>query len=263
MFQALIVTLSFFLTGLCLAGDIVERNFTSGGYQIQVEEMSHFSYPFVTVDADKLLLMTHNSEYWDNKHITWAGTTQLIQYFRSNRLPLYYLADIQDRSQQNSLAKMTTSYFPPGVEKQDIYPYQGDSHRLVMKGHHVVIAGGNFTICACNTVRSIIALSESKQILNIHYAMNAIYEGRKGRQLTLQNISDELSDQDFLNYLVNEYLTEDTLPCKEPTLKALDRDFTYQIYRDGKWLGQLANGKTVVNLFFASSEQIIRQLSAP
>ncbi len=242
--------------------EIIEGNFQSGGHQFQFEGISSFPYPLLKMGTEPLLLITHSSTYWDRNHITWAGIEELVRYFRARSLPLKYLAAIEERSFHNDTAlKLANLYFPPGITADDIYPYQGDSHRIITSGQHVVIAGGNFTICACNTARAIIALSEALEPLQIHYAMAAIYEGQMGIQLTLKKISEHLDNASFLRYLQAQYFNDDTLPCKEPSLYSLDRKFSYEIYRSGQWVGRHGQGLTSVVLHFEDGQETLRQLS--
>lgn len=243
------------LVQIANAGEVVEQVFESGGHQFKVEFMNSFPYPPRVIEQAQLLLVTHNSQYWDNKRITWSGTEQLVKYFTSKGMPYLYMADIQDRAQ-----KLTPNYFPAGVTEKNIYPFQGDSHRIVMRGTDIVIAGGNFTICACQTARAVIALSENKNRLNVHYAMDAIYEGQLGFQLTLAQISEKLSDEAFIAYLNTEYFNQDTLPCTESMLQALDRKFNYKIYRNGKFLGNIGSLGQTVNLHFSSTQGVIQSL---
>lgn len=240
---------------LSLAGEVVEQTFNSGGHSFKVEFMDSFLYPNKLIDQSQLLLVTHNSKYWDNQQLTWSGTEELVRYFVGRNLPYLYMADIQDRGQ-----KLTPNYFPKGVSEKNIYPFQGDSHRIVMRGNDIVIAGGNFTICACQTARSAIALSESKAVLNVHYAMDAIYEGQLGFQLTLAQISEKLSDDEFMSYLKTDYFNQDTLPCAESMLQALDRKFNYQIYRNNRLIGKVGSDGQTVILNFSSSKSVIESL---
>lgn len=239
------------------AGEVVEKIFNSGGNRFKVEFMDSFPYPSRTFEQSQLLLITHNSHYWDNQRLTWGSSEELVQYFSSKNLPYLYMADIQDRSQ-----KLTPNYFPKGVTADNLYPFQGDSHRIVMRGSDVVIAGGNFTICACQTARSVIALSETKGVLNIHYAMDAIYEGQLGFQLTLAQISEKLADQAFIDYLKMDYFNQDTLPCVESMLQALDRKFNYEIYRNNKLIGKIGSDGQAVRLNFSSSHDVIQALKS-
>lgn len=242
--------------------ELSEGHFESGGHQFHFEGISNFQYPFLRLGPEPLLLITHSSAYWDRGHVTWAGIEDLVRFFRNRGLPLKYMAAIEERSFNNDTAlKLANLYFPPGITSDDIYPYQGDSHRIITVGQHVVIAGGNFTICACNTVRSIIALSEAYEPLHLHFAMDAIYEGRMGVQLTLQQISETLDNASFLRYLKAQYFNDDTLPCKDPSLYALDRQFSYRIYRRGQWIGDQGQGSTKVILHFEDTKETLRQLS--
>lgn len=253
--KSLLLLFIFICGQSAFAGKVVEQTFTSGGHRFHVEFMDSFPYPFVTFDQQQLLLITHNSKYWDSQKKTWSGTEELVNYFSLSKLPYVYMADIQDRAQ-----KLTPNYFPKGVSAENLYPFQGDSHRIVFKGHDVVIAGGNFTICACQTARSVIALSETKEILNIHYAMNAIYEGQLGVFLTLEQISDKYSDDEFIAYLKTDYFNVDSLPCAESMMRALDRKFNYEIYRNNKLIGKLGSAGKTVRLNFSSSRDIVEAL---
>ena len=264
MLRVIIISLSCLWT-VCLPiqvhAEVIEGKFESGGHQFQYEGLSNLKYPFLRLSDEPLLLITHSSQYWDARHITWPGITLLVSFFRNHNLPLKYMAAIEERGAINDMAsKLANLYFPPGVTTQDIYPYQGDSHRIITLGQHIVIAGGNFTICACNTARSAIALSETLKPLHIHYAMDAIYEGQMGVQLKLLEISNRLDDVAFLRYLQDQYFNQDTLPCKEPSLYALDRQFSYEIYRSGKWIGRYGQGLTPVVLHFENSQETLRQL---
>lgn len=238
-----------------LAGEIVEENFVTGNYHFSVEVMSNLPYPFVSVETKKVLLITHNSAYWDNNKITWSGTEKLVQHFKTINQPYYYLADIVDRSQSSN-----PQYFPRGISAKNLYPYQGDSHRIVFQGSDAVIAGGNFTICACQTARSLIGLSQNQDTLNIYYVVDAIYEGHSGGAVTLEKLTAAMSDAELLDYLTKNYFNEDTLPCPESFFKALDRSFKYQIYRNNKFIGNFGQGKTPVSLHFLSSEAVILRL---
>lgn len=244
-----------FCIQFALAGEVVEKTFVSGGHQFKVEYMDSLPYPQMTVQDPQLLLITHNSKYWDIQKQTWAGTEALIKYFASKNLSYFYMADIQDRGQ-----KLTPDYFPRGVSTDKLYPFQGDSHRIVMQGSDVVIAGGNFTICACQTARSVIALSESKTQLSIHYAMDAIYEGQQGFQITLSEMSAKLSDVEFMAYLKTDYFNQDTLPCAESLLQALDRKFKYEIYRNNKLIGVVGSLGESVKLNFSTSQEVVDTL---
>lgn len=249
------ILIIFMFVQISTAGEVVVQTFNSGGHSFKVEFMDSFPYPAMTIEQSQLLLVTHNSQYWDNHRRTWNGTEELVQYFASKNLPYLYMADLQDRSQ-----KLTPNYFPKGVTANNLYPFQGDSHRIVMRGNDVVIAGGNFTICACQTARSIIALSENKGVLNVHYAMDAIYEGQLGFQLTLAQISEKLSDEAFIAYLKTDYFNQDTLPCAESLLQALNRKFNYQIYRNNKLIGNIGSVGQAVRLNFSSSHDVVQSL---
>ena len=50
-------------------------------------------------------------------------------------------------------------------------------------------------------------------------------------------------------------------PCKDPSLYALDRQFNYEIYRLGQWVGRYGEGATTVILHFEDSQETLRQLS--
>ncbi len=255
--KTLALLITFMFVQISSAGEVVEQIFNSGGRSFKVEVMDSFSYPSRVFEQSQLLLVTHNSHYWDNQHQTWSGTEKLVQYFASKNLPYLYMADLQDRSQ-----KLTANYFPKGVTADNLYPFQGDSHRIVMRGNDVVIAGGNFTICACQTARAVIALSETKGVLNVHYPMDAIYEGQLGFQLTLSQISEKLSDDAFIKYLKTDYFNQDTLPCVESMLQALDRKFNYEIYRNSKLIGKIGSEGQAVRLNFSSSHDVIQTLKS-
>ncbi len=243
------------------AADLMEGVFESGGNQFYYEGISTFKYPFLKLTPHPTLLITHASHYWDTKHHTWPAIESLVKTFRNQKLPIKYLAAIEERSFVNHVdLKLTGLYFPPGINQDDLYPFQGDSHRMIATGQHLVIAGGNFTICACSTVRSIIALSESPAPLQIHFAMDAIYEGQNGVLLTLKEISERLDDEAFIKYLKLEYFNQDTLPCKEPSLFALHRQFSYEIYRSQKLIGRFNGGPNLVILHFEDSLETLRQL---
>lgn len=240
--------------------EIVEGSFQSGGKTFTFEGVSTFKYPFLKLEKKPVLLVTHSSFYWDRNHATWPATESLVSGFKKSKLPVKYLAAIEERSDANdTMLKLENKYFPKGISKTDLHPFQGDSHRIVVTGSNVVIAGGNFTICACNTVRSIIALAESVLPLHIHYAMDAIYEGQDGKLLLLQEISSKLNDVEFLNYLVENYFHEDTLPCKEASLFTKQK-FSYDIYRDKKFIGHIGGKDNRVVLSFDTSAGIIQQL---
>ncbi len=273
MLRVIIISLSFLWTIYSPAiaqAELIEGTFESGGHHFHFEGLSNLKYPFLRMTAEPLLLITHASYYWDHGHLTWPGIGVLVNYFRARDLPLKYLAAIEERSLTSDVAlKLAQLYFPPGLGAEDIYPYQGDSHRIITLGQHVVIAGGNFTICACNTARSVMALSEGPEPLHIHYAMDAIYEGQMGIQLTLAELSDRLNDANFMAYLKDQYFNpepketdalQDTLPCRDPHLFALDRKFKYLIYRQGHRIGQFGQGETQLILHFESAAETVRQL---
>lgn len=246
------------------ASELIEGDFESGGHQFHYEGLSNMKYPFLKLQKKPLLLVTHSSIYWDGDHRTWRGTGALVAAFRANNFPVKYLAVIEERSPRVSPElKAQGLYFPPGILAADLYPFQGDSHRIITTGTHVVIAGGNFTICACSTVRSVIALSESPQALNIHYAMDAIYEGEKGVFSTLQEISERMDDPQFFKYLRDQYFNADALPCHQASLKTLNRKFNYDIFRGGRLIGRYGKGATHVILHFRSSAETLNDLDLP
>ena len=265
MLRVIIINLALISTLLSFAvnaGELIEGNFESGGHQFSFEGISNFKYPFLKLNPEPALIVTHASSYWDPMHYTWPAIKILVSSFRKNKLSLKYMAAIEERSQANAAdLKAANTYFPPGINSDDLYPFQGDSHRMIATGHHVVIAGGNFTICACGTVRSIIALSEAKGPLNIHYAMDGIYEGEKGKVYTLLEISKRYDDANFLKYLDESYFNEDSLPCKEASLFALDRKFSYEIYRGKKRIGHRGKSKDLVILRFETSSEILKELN--
>ena len=243
------------------SAELIKGSFVSAGHQFQFDGLANLKYPFLKINNDLLLLITHSSHFWDAGQITWPGTNLIVNSFRSHNLPLKYLAAIEERVRSSDVAaKLAQTYYPPGISVKDIYPYQGDSHRIITTGQHIVIAGGNFTLCACNTVRSAIALSETHDPLHIHYAMDAIYEGQLGMQMTLLEISNRLDDAAFLRYLQEQYFNADTLPCKQPSLYALDRQFSYEIFRSGKSIGRSGPGLIPVVLHFENTQETLRQL---
>ncbi len=269
MLRVIIISL-FFISSVLFstvnAAELIEGVFESGGHKFSFEGVSIFKYPFLVLDKKPTLLVTHSSIYWDQNHATWPGTEALIEAFKKNNLTYKYLAAIEERSTISDAAlKSENKYFPGGITVGDLYPFQGDSHRMIATHSDIVISGGNFTICACSTVRSIIALAETTEPLRIHFAMDAIYEGQNGKLLRLSEISDRYNDQEFLNYLRENYFNEDTLPCKEASLFALDRKFSYDVYRNKKFLGHLfshlGGSDNRVVLDFKSSAEIIQQIS--
>lgn len=233
-----------------------ETEFTSGGHKFKAEGMSNFKYPFVVIPDQHLLLVTHASTYWDSNKLTWSGITPLIEYFRSRNLPLKYLVSVHEK------ASTSSESYPSGIRVQDLHPFQGDSHRIVLQGESLVMTGGNFTICACNATRSIIALSESQGTLNIYFVMDGIYEGEGGVTKTLLDISAEKNHQEFMNYLMDSFFNRDGLPCKEATLFALDRTFRYEIHRHQKRIGHYGSGKNLVKMHFITATQVLSILSS-
>ncbi|MFP5385273.1 MAG: hypothetical protein ACLGHN_04295 [Bacteriovoracia bacterium] len=257
--NAMKVFLLLFFLSFSVKAEFIEIEYTSGGHQIRLEGLSNFKYPLVSVEEDKLLLVTHASKYWDTQGMTWKGISPLIRYFNENHLPLKTLVSIHEKAIYQN-AEDQDSYFPNGTSVESFHPFQGDSHRIVFKGRNVVVAGGNFTICACNALRSVIAHSETKETLNVFLPLDGIYEGQGGRLRTLHEISNENDDRKFLQYLIEDFFNADGLPCKEPSLYSLDRSFTYRIFRKGKFIGRFGEGKTLVRIYFEGSDQIIRKL---
>ena len=92
--------------------------------------------------------------------------------------------------------------------------------------------------------------------------MDGIYEGEKGKFYTLLEISKRYDDARFLKYLDESYFNEeDSLPCKEASLFALDRQFSYEIYRGKRRIGHRGNSKDVVLLHFENSFEILENLN--
>lgn len=241
--------------------EFVSLEYSSGGHRFRLEGFSKFKYPMVTVEEDKLLLVTHASTYWDPEGITHKGITPLINYFNQNRLPYKTLVSIQEKGIYHS-SPVHIAYFPEGTLESSLHPFQGDSHRIVMRGRNVVVAGGNFTICACNAIRSVIAHSESGDVLNVFLPLDGIYEGQSGRIRTLLDISNENDGKSFLQYLIKDFFNSDGLPCKEPGLFALERSFSNHLYRKGKFIGKYGKGKSLVRFYFEESDKIIRTLDS-
>ena len=239
--------------------EFISLEYSSGGHQFRLEGLSNLKYPVVTVNEDKLLLVTHASKYWDPERVTWKGISPLISYFNHKRLPYKTLVSIQEKGIFHS-SDDKFSYFPGGTLESSLHPFQGDSHRIVFRGRNVIVAGGNFTICACNALRSVIAHSETQEALNVFLPLDGIYEGQSGKTRTLLAISNENDEKSFLHYLVNEFFNVDGLPCKEPGLYALDRSFSYRLYRKGKFIGKYGEGKSLVKIYFEESDKIIKTL---
>lgn len=244
----LILTLNL---GLQARAEFIETEFTSGGHSFRAEGMTNFKYPFVTIADDHLLLITHASSYWDVNKVTWKGIKPLVDFFRDSNLPVKYLVSVHEKAMKPA--------YPAGISDKDLHPFQGDSHRIILRGKSLVMTGGNFTICACNATRSIIALSESQEALSVYFAMDGIYEGQKGVMRTLFDISNEKNDKEFMRYLQDAFFNRDGLPCKDPTLFAIDRTFHYKIYRNDQLVGSYGHGSTEVKLFFSSSRDIIQR----
>lgn len=247
--------LLLFLTlnlGLQARAEFIETEFTSGGHSFRAEGMTNFKYPFVTIADDHLLLITHASSYWDVNKVTWKGIKPLVDFFRGSNLPVKYLVSVHEKAMKPT--------YPAGISDKDLHPFQGDSHRIILRGKSLVMTGGNFTICACNATRSIIALSESQEALSVYFAMDGIYEGQKGVVRTLFDISNEKNDREFMRYLQDVFFNRDGLPCKDPTLFAIDRTFHYKIYRNDQLVGRYGHGNTEVKLFFLSSRDILQHL---
>lgn len=254
MMKSIILILSLML-GQFAHADFISTEFTSGGHSFRADGLTNFKYPFITIHEDNLLLVTHASTYWDNQKVTWAGISPLVKFFKQKNLPLKYLISIHEKSFQSALT------FPDDILQDDFHPFQGDSHRIVHRGKNFVLTGGNFTICACNAARSIIALSETRETLNVYFALDGIYEGQRGVTRTLMDISKEKDDAGFMKYLRDAFFNTDGLPCKDPSLFANDRSFAYQIYRNGKFIGSYGKGITPVKFFFNSSHEIIKKLN--
>ena len=251
------ILLLLLLMTVQVRADIIQDEFISGGRRFRSEGLSQFKYPFVDVNSHNLLLVTHASRYWDKNAVTWKGIVPLINIFRAKKAPIKYLMSVHERVMQRD----DLNYYPEGIIAPHFHPFQGDSHRIIFKGRNVVVSGGNFTICACNAARSIIALSESSETLRIYFPLDGMYEGEKGAFRSMDSISGRYKNADFIQYLKNEFFNEDTLPCKEPSLFALDRKFNYKIYRHGKLLAHLGDGETEVELYFDKSQKIIQDLT--
>jgi hypothetical protein len=252
------ILLPFLILASLAFAEIVEFEFTSGGHSFKAEGLSNMKYPWSTVENENFLMVTHASTYWDKEKETWKGIDSLVQFFKEKNYPYKYLATVHELAMEKARPDEVT--FPPGLTRSDVHPFQGDSHRIVLKGKNIVSAGGNFTICACNATRSALALSQTKGEINVFFPLDAVYEGEKGKFRTLAEISARYQDKDFITYLGEEFFHVDTLPCKQPTLYALDRTFRYKIYRSGKFIGTYGAGKTPVKMHFDSSENVIRSL---
>jgi hypothetical protein len=248
--------LLFLLLGSCLAhASLSTREFVSGGSRFRSEEGSNFKYPFWYINEDKLLLITHSSIYWDQNKRTWEGIKLLADHFQDHSMR--YLVSSQERAV--SLAS-NAPFYPPGVNDEDLYPFQGDSHRIVTRGDQLVIAGGNFTICACNAARSAIALSETVESLNVYFPLDAVYEGELGTLKTLEEISERYTDHGFMKYLRENFFNSDGLPCKEATLFAIDKKFSFTVFRQGRLIGTFGKGSDSVILHFDKTAEVIKKL---
>lgn len=251
----LLLTLT--LWSLLAHADISVREFVSGGFRFRAEEGRKLQYPFWYSHDEELLLITHSSIYWDQNKRTWKGARLLIDHFQSRGQKMRYLVAIQERALSLNSG---VDFFPTGVTAKDLHPFQGDSHRIVARGNTLVIAGGNFTICACNAARSAIALAESNGALNVYFPLDAVYEGEAGTLKTLEEISERYNDRGFMQYLKKYFFNEDGLPCKEASLFAIDKKFSFTIYRHGRKIGSLGKSSTEVILHFDSSAEVIEKL---
>ena len=127
----------------------------------------------------------------------------------------------------------------------------------MFSGQHVSILGGNFTECACNAVRSLIAFSNKN--LTIEFRTDAIYEINDPsvlttdqlatvptssiRSRTLAQLMTRMSDEMFMDFLRRDFIAPDGLPCPEFTPAAVSRagSYHYAVFRAGRFLGQIGD----------------------
>ena len=263
---AKIVTLTLSVTGgsaaLADPADYrrAEVSYNLFGAVIHAAKLNDFEYPFVAVTSPAFALVVHASPFWEPVSWIQADLNAAINEVKRSSVPVVVMASREERAAPQFLNFVTT------ISPTRILPYEGDSHRITFTGQKVMILGGNFTECACDAVRSLIAFSNGP--LKVEFLSRAIYEiadpttisrdrldqlpASRIRSRRLADVLSIMSDQELLDYLKADYIAPDGLPCPDFKTPFVTRsqNYRYDVFRRGRHIGHIGDFGRAIELRF-------------
>lgn len=219
-------------------------------------------------EGDQVMLVTHaarrnsyGNSSWDDDAIIREALNRRVQDANQSGIPVIYLVDTSDNTllEQNYYARFKPDY---------LYYSAGGAHELRLDVNQVVVAGGVFQMCLAETVRDTLLFSpSSEQVPRIVFYTDALYSLDSPRMhpptVLLKTKLENLSDEKLLHYfqqnlfwtsIDGEYGILGWQNSSPTDKKVTFQDFTFKIYRDGRFVGEIGKGKRIAELDFKIDE---------
>ena len=128
----------------------------------------------VNIQSESVMIVTHASVSYDARLASKRGVEQAIQFARSRRMPLIYLADDQAGSPENFFVDdCNPNYW--------VYSKDGEI-AFNVRASHVYVVGGHLEVCLLNTLQDLMSrwARQPKHDLTVTYFMDGIYSNGSG-----------------------------------------------------------------------------------
>ncbi len=211
-----------------------------------------------------IFLSVHSTNYWDQEGLISDAREEISVFARQNNFPFYYLVSQEEKGSATAL------------QVKQALPFEGDAH-FYKANNIVVFVGGNFTQCLCNAIRSTI-IHADKFPLKLKLISDGIYEIPFPSNLTdadrralrpqgqdrnkLSDLVSYMTDESLLDYLKNDWLSRDGLPCPlyQPSFlrEEAGNAYLFKVMRDGNRVGEIGiPGANVIELDFLTLDQFL------
>lgn len=216
-----------------------------------------------SLEGDQVLLVTHAArqnyygEDWDDGEVIRSNLNEHVARANQSGIPVIYLVDTD---QAGKLEHYYARYRP-----DYLYYSPGGAHELRFNMKQIVVAGGAFNLCAAETVRDAIFFAERrKEPLRVVFLTDALYTLQRSTLFSpfvvlLKEKIENFSDGQFLAYLAQDFfwtaapgdygeLGMQNSARTETTVSFVS--FTFKIYREGRFVGELGHGPRIVEMDF-------------
>ncbi len=231
------IFLIFFLLGLASASQ------TAVALDVPAWRKGAQAYRGEEIGSERILFVTHASQKWDANRVIERNLNQRILEEKSLGTPVHYLIH------EDAPYPLSFYYLQPAPTY--FLVSAGGEHRVKTRATSYLFAGGFFYWCLRLTFESAMRQHDpARGIMRAFFLADSIYvtvDGGPWYTKTLEVFLQGKNDEETMEFLRSQIFQEGPM---NPGLQLSYPDRRFLIFRDGRNIGFVGNGRKLVELHF-------------
>jgi hypothetical protein len=207
-----------------------------------------------TMKSSSIFFIVHPTETFDSNKVAKNGINEWINLAKRLKNPIIYAVD-----QLGSEA--LDGYYVSDKPDRILKSWRGE-HKLRLEADRVYFGGGFFNRCLAQAIRDVIIYANPKKMPELVLLSDAIYHarpyktnnGHNSKPTLLKNEFKRLSNVQMLDFLENNLLQFGELGTQSESGRSVKLNaYSFQIYRDGQYIGKIGEGLRSVRMNFLNT----------